>query len=113
MYSLILNNKIVSTKRTSSIFLAIVLVAGTIAAISPSSFIVGINAQSESYNYGMDDRYNSYEQDYGMDSYDKKPYGNSYKSDYDKDSYNKKPYEPKSYGNSYEPDYGMDVYKKP
>ena len=29
---------------TSSIFLAIVLIAGTFAAISPSSFITGVNA---------------------------------------------------------------------
>ena len=47
-----MNNKKVPIKTTSAIFLAIVLVAGTFAAISPS-FITGVNAQSESY-YGMD-----------------------------------------------------------
>ena len=58
-------NKIISTKTTSSIFLAIVLIAGTFAAISPSSFITGVNAQSEYENgYGYydnnnDDSYNS------------------------------------------------------
>jgi hypothetical protein len=50
-------NKIVSKKIPNAIFLLIVLVAGTFAAIS-SSFIVG--AQAEPY-YGMDDRYDSYE----------------------------------------------------
>jgi hypothetical protein len=44
-------------KRTSAIFLAIVLVTGTIAAISP--FMGIVQAQSY-YNGGMDDRYNSY-----------------------------------------------------
>ncbi|HJU59918.1 MAG TPA: hypothetical protein VJ583_09215, partial [Nitrososphaeraceae archaeon] len=62
-------NKIVSTKRTSAIFLAIVLVAGTFAVISPS-FMVGA-AQAQPY-YGMEQRYSDYEQDYGMDN-DKKP----------------------------------------
>ena len=58
-------NKIVSIKNTNAIFLAIVLVAGTFAAISPSSFIIGVNAQSEyEYSYGYednnsDDNYNS------------------------------------------------------
>ena len=104
-------------KTTSAIFLAIVLVAGTFAVISPSSFITGVNSQSEPYNYGMnDDKYSDYKQGYGMDnsydkrsyddSYDKKPYGNSYdKRSYD-DSYDKKPY-----GNSYGQDYPSD-YKK-
>jgi hypothetical protein len=44
--------KIILKKTTSALFLAIVLVIGTFAAISPS-FITGVNAQSESY-YGMD-----------------------------------------------------------
>jgi len=89
-----LNTKIISTKRNSSILLAIVLVVGTFASISPSIFITGVNAQSESYDYGMDDRY------------DKKPYENSYDSDYEKDSYDKR-----QYGNSYEPDYNDYSYK--
>jgi hypothetical protein len=71
---------ILSTK-TNAIFLGIVLIAGIFAAISPSSFITGVNAQSESY-----DRYNSYEPDYGKDIYDKKPYEqNSYDKDRDYD----------------------------
>jgi hypothetical protein len=49
-------SKTVSTKRTSSVFLAAILAAVTIAAFSPS-FMVG-TAQAEPY--------------YGMDSYDKK-----------------------------------------
>ena len=86
-------------KTTSAIFLAIVLVAGTFAVISPSSFITGVNSQSEPYNYGMnDDKYSDYKQGYGMDnSYDKRSYD---------DSYDKKPY-----GNSYGQDYPSD-YKK-
>jgi parallel beta-helix repeat protein len=48
--------KIILKKTTSAIFLAIVLLAGTFAAISPSSFIIGVNAQSEyEYSYGYDD----------------------------------------------------------
>ncbi len=89
-----MNNKKLPIKTTSAIFLAIVLVAGTFAAISPS-FIIGVNAQSEPYDYGYDSykpeykdkAYNSYEPDYGMDSYDKKPYGQeSYGKDRDYDN---------------------------
>jgi hypothetical protein len=73
-------NKIILKKTTNAIFLAIVLIAGTFAAISPSSFITGVHAQSQPDNYGMDD------------SYDKKSYGkDSYDSDYGKDSYDKDP----------------------
>ena len=53
-------NKIVSTENTSAIFLATVLVLGTISTISPS-FMLG--AQAEPY-YGMNNRYDSYEPDY-------------------------------------------------
>ncbi|HET8856154.1 MAG TPA: hypothetical protein VFM28_01370 [Nitrososphaeraceae archaeon] len=77
-------NKIVSIKRISAVFLAIVLVAGTISALSSPSFMVG-TVQAQPYYDEMDNDYNSYEQDYGM--------GNNY--------------------NSYEQDYGKDVYKKP
>jgi len=49
-------NKIISIKKTSSIFLATVLVLGTIAAISPS-FMVGAAAQIDSYYDGMDNNY--------------------------------------------------------
>ena len=74
-------NKIKSeTKKTSAIFLAIVLVTGMIALSYPS-FMVGAQAEEE---YVMDPRYNSYEADYKMDSYnDKKSYrkdSNSYQS---------------------------------
>jgi hypothetical protein len=53
-------NKIVSKKKTSAIFLAIVLLTGTITLFSPS-FMAG--AQAQPY-YGMDDRYDSYEAEY-------------------------------------------------
>ena len=91
-------NKIILKKKTSAIFLAIVLVAGTITAIFPS-FVIGVNAQSEPY-YGMDDRYNDYKQDYGMDSsYDKKDRDYGMGNDYDKKSY--------GYESEY-PSYGKD-----
>jgi hypothetical protein len=77
-------SKIVLTKKINAGFLAIVLIVGTLAAISPS-FMIGAHAQQ----YGMDQqKYNNYEPDYGMNSYDdKQSYGkdNSYKS---KDSSN-------------------------
>jgi hypothetical protein len=57
-------NKIISTKKTSAIFLATILVLGTFALSSPS-FMAG--AQADTY-YGMD----SYDKSYGKD--------NSYKS---------------------------------
>jgi hypothetical protein len=95
-----LNNKIVSTKKTSAIFLAIVLVAGTIALSFPSFMVGDVQAQRD---YGMDKKYNSYEPNYEMNSYDKKPYGISYEPNYEMD---------KKY-NSYEPDYGKDSDKNP
>ena len=52
-----MNNKIVSIKTTSAIFLAIVLVTGTIAISSSSSFMT--NAQAQPYYYGVDN--NNYE----------------------------------------------------
>ena len=73
-------SKIISTKKINACFLVIVLIAGTLAAISPS-FMIGAHAQQ----YGMDQKNNSYESDYGMDnSYDdKKSYGKDSNS-YDK-----------------------------
>ena len=69
-------NRLVLTKINAG-FLAIVLIAGIFAAISPS-FMIGVYAQQ----YGMDQKYNSYEPDYGMDNRydDKQTYGkdNSY-----------------------------------
>jgi hypothetical protein len=85
-----LNNKILSIKRNSAIFLAGILIAGTIALFIPS-FTTTASAQSEPYyrdnSYGPEPReyppeysdsnnYNSYEPEYGMDSY-KKSYGNN------------------------------------
>ena len=90
-------NKIVSIKITSSIFLATLLILGTLATISPS-FMVGAQAVPE---YGMD----SYGSDYGMNnSYDKRSYGNdnSYDSQY---SFHKPDYKPKF------PSYDKDNYK--
>ena len=53
-------NKIVSTKRTSAMFLVIILVIGTITLFSPS-FMIG--AQAQQY-YGADNNYKkSYEKD--------------------------------------------------
>ena len=74
-------SKIISTKKINAGFLAIVLIVGTFVAISPS-FMIGAHAQQ----YGMDQqKYNSYESDYGMDnSYDnKQSYGKDSNS-YDK-----------------------------
>jgi hypothetical protein len=53
-------SKIILTKNLNAIFLATVLVLRTIASIS-TSFMLG--AQAEPY-YGMDDRYDSYEEEY-------------------------------------------------
>jgi hypothetical protein len=52
-----LNSKIASAKKTNAIFLAFVLVAGTIALSSPSFMTEGA-VQAESYYYGeMDNNY--------------------------------------------------------
>jgi hypothetical protein len=61
-----LNNKILSTKKTISLFLAFILVTGTITALSSPSFMTNASAQSESY-YGMDN--NNYKSQYGQDKY--------------------------------------------
>lgn len=53
-------NKKVSTKNTYAIFLAVVLIVGTFAAVYPS-FIIGIQAQADYENgYGYDNNNNSY-----------------------------------------------------
>jgi hypothetical protein len=77
-----LKDKILSTKTTSAIFLAIVLVTGTISLSYPSFMIIGA-AQAQPY-YGID----SYGlTDYGNDNgYDKSQY-QSYKPDYNKPKY--------------------------
>jgi hypothetical protein len=100
-----LNNKIVSIKKTSAIFLAIVLVAGTIA-LSSQTFTTA-NALSGPL-FTEDNSYNSYEpRDYPSQEYADKKYG-SYEQNYEMNSHDKKPY-----GNIYEPDYGKDSDKKP
>ena len=75
------------TTKANSVFLATVLVAGIIALSYPS-FMIGAQAQE----FGMDQRYNNHEKDYGMDSYDKKPYekDNSYDKYKDSSSVNVK-----------------------
>ncbi len=72
-------SKIISTTTINACFLAIVLIVGTFAAISPS-FMIGAHAQQ----YGMEQKYNSHEPDYGMDSSydDKQSYGKEDYSDY-------------------------------
>jgi hypothetical protein len=72
-----------------------------------------LGAQAEPY-YGMDKRYDSYgsHDNYGQDSYDKKPYGND---NYGQESYDKKPYGNDNYGQdypSYKPVYKKDPYGK-
>ena len=104
-------SNIKSTKRSGAVFLAAVLVAGILAAISPS-FIIGVNAQYEP-QYGMDTRHSSYEpepedRDKGYYSYEPgypkssdqiyNSYGHEYSPEYKDKEFN-----------SYEPDpYGMD-----
>src|SRR5918995_2689976 len=87
--AIILQHMINSTK-ISTVFLAIVLLAGTVVLSSPS-FITGVNAQSEPYlrdnvyepqpeyppQYADSNSYNSYEPEYEIDSY-KKSYINDY-----------------------------------
>ena len=85
------------TTKANSVFLATVLVAGIIALSYPS-FMIG--AQAQQFN-GMDQRYNSYEPEYGQDN----KY-NNYEQDYGQDNkYN-------SYEPQYGPDYGMNSYDK-
>jgi hypothetical protein len=109
--------RLVSTKRINAMFLAIILVTGTIAAISPSFIIKGVNAQSEPY-YEKDTSYSNYEQEpkYLSEHMDKGY--SAYEPDYpkypDKKYNNYGPEYPPKYTddrkyNSYTPDYyGMD-----
>jgi hypothetical protein len=87
-----LNNKIVSIKRNSAIFLAIVLVTGTIALYS-SSFMTTASAQSEFYydtdeytKYAMD-MVNDYEDSSSHENND--AYDSEYQS-YENDNYKSK-----------------------
>jgi hypothetical protein len=95
------NNKIVSIKSFSAIFLAIVLVTGTIALYFPS-FMTGAKAQLY-YDNRMDNRYNSYGP---IPEYPDNNYYNSYESDYGMDK-DKKPYRTDSYESKY-PSYKHD-----
>jgi hypothetical protein len=109
-----------TTTKASAVFLATVLLAGTIALSAPSFMTLGL-AQAQPYyggggmdnsydddrkSYGMDDSYGS--SDYGRDN-DRKSYGmdDSYgSSDYGRDN-DRKSYD-NSYGSqyqSYKPDY--------
>ena len=98
-------NILKTTAKITPVFLAIVSIAGTFAAISPS-FIIELKAQAET--------------EYGYDRYEPKPYppeyemNDNYKKSYEKDSYESTDYRntDKNY-NSYEPDYGIDSDKKP
>jgi len=89
-------NKIILIKKTSSIFLAAVLVLGTIAAFSPSFMTASAHAQQY---YGMDNKYNSY--------YEPKPYQPEYGMDIYKKSYGNDNYEQPEYS-SYQPDYNPE-----
>ena len=107
-------NKIVSIKNANAIFLATILVLGTITLFSPS-FMTTASAQGGQY-YGMDDRYNRYyepeyedkkysshEPDYVMDN------NNNYQKPYGEDRYGPTEYPDNNYYNSYGySDYGKD-----
>ena len=104
-----MDNKLISsTKKSSSIFLAIVLVAGTITLSSPS-FMIGTQAQPYS---GIDNKYNSYYEPEYVDN----DYYNNYGPDYGMDNNNMKSYETNSYepttsygnDNNYQKTYGND-----
>jgi hypothetical protein len=91
-----LNNKLKSsTKKTNAIFLAVVLIAGTITALSSftSSFMIVAQAQPYYYDGGTDTRYNIYEPkpEY-QPQYAEKEY-NIYKPEYGMDDYERKSYE--------------------
>ena len=76
-------NITVKTAKINSIFLAVVLIAGTFAAVYPS-FIIGIQAQSEYENgYGYDnDSYNSAEYQPPSYEYPQSEYESNQQNDY-------------------------------
>lgn len=98
-------SKIVSTNKINAIFLAVILVAGTISSFT-SSFLIGVNAQYDPfYGYNSyepteyppeyaDREYNSYEQEYGMHDERKSYENNNYQTR-----------EPPSYQPDYKPQY--------
>jgi hypothetical protein len=82
-------NKIISIKKTSSIFLATLLILGTLATISPS-FMLGAQAQQD-YG-GIDNMYNSYEPEPEYPpQYAEKEYTSYEPSQYEKDTYETPP----------------------
>jgi hypothetical protein len=83
-----LNSKKILTERTSAVFLAIILIAGTIVVSSSTSFMITETVHAQPY-YGMDKKYSSYESDYGMDNNYQKTYGKDNR-DKSKDSVNLK-----------------------
>src|ERR671911_2131740 len=114
-----------NSTKISAIFIAVVLVAGTISAISPS-FMLEAQAQQDyretdnRYNiyesepeYStqyLEKEYNSYKPSYEKDTYETPSYGNN---NYETPSYGNNNYETPSYrNNNYEtPSYGKDSYK--
>ena len=81
-----MSNKIVTRKIINAIFLAMVLITGTITAIYPS-FIIGVQAQGDPYHQ-MYNKYNSYEEqprEYPSQYADDREY-TSYKPSYEKNS---------------------------
>ena len=97
-------NKIVLTKKTSAIFLAIVLVLGTITFADPA-FMTNVQATSDrEKNYDIDEEKKSYNEDRNDESrdndddYDDDNEDKSYKkesrdynqNDYDNDNYDNK-----------------------
>ena len=103
-------NKIVSIKNTSEIFLAIVLIAGTIA-LSPTFFMVG-TAQASSDHEKDYDKYDK--KSYTKDRYDdRKSSYDGRKSSYEKDNYKSTEYPSYGKDNSYpSKDSGNVIVKK-
>ena len=101
-----MNNKILSTKKTSAIFLAIVLVTGTIALSSPSFIVETAQATSDhDKDYDDDDDKKSYGKD--RDDDDKSRDHTDDNNEYDYESTKYSEYSEKRY-NSYDSEYGMD-----
>ena len=108
-YDLCELNKIVSIKETSAIFLAIVLVLGTIALALPSFSVEAQATSDREKDYYNDEEKDSYEKDRDDKSrdYDEKDYDHDKdKKSYDKDDYKS---EYSSYGKY---DRGHDKSKK-
>ena len=107
-----MNNKIVLTKKSSTIFLAIVLVVGTIAAIFPSFMIY---AQAEVPDFVMDmieSEYSSNNNDYENEYIaDEKEYTNSYDDERNNGQYGKTYYNEESYSHD-DDSYDDGMYSK-